>query len=384
LVSDQFRLANRDVAYHLVYSFGSADHNGVTPYASLLDVNGTLYGTTAAGGTGSACKMGCGTIFSLSKAGQEHVLYSFGSYAHDGVSPYAGLIGVGGTFYGTTRDGGSSSACSSGCGAVFSVDTAGKERVLYSFGSYTHDGTHPNTGLIDVGGTFYGTTQTGGARGHGSVFSVDTAGKERVLFSLGTYKHDGLSPAASLIITNGMLYGTTQTGGVYNDGTVFTATTAGKERIMHSFGKGSDGKEPQAALTFADGSFYGTTAAGGTSNEGTVFIMNTAGSEGALHSFGIGADGKSPQDAVTSINGTLYGATERGGSHSYGTLFSVNGTTGAEQVLYSFDGTQGAYPYAGLIDVGGILYGTTPYGGSGSGCTIAKLKGCGTVFDLSL
>ena len=49
---------------------------------------GTLYGTTAGGGT-----YGKGTIFSMSLSGNETVLHSFG-YGSDGATPLAGLVDV--------------------------------------------------------------------------------------------------------------------------------------------------------------------------------------------------------------------------------------------------------------------------------------------------
>jgi hypothetical protein len=66
-------------------------------------VNGVLYGTTEVGGAYCEGKgrSGCGVFFSISTAGTEHVLYSFGS-GHDGQVPAASLIDVNGILYGTT------------------------------------------------------------------------------------------------------------------------------------------------------------------------------------------------------------------------------------------------------------------------------------------
>jgi uncharacterized repeat protein (TIGR03803 family) len=204
-------------AYSVLYSFKGGSGDGETPYAGLVNVNGTLYGTTGYGG-GSGCYsgQGCGTVFSVTRSGTEHVLYSFGGYPYDAASPYAGLTNVNGTLYGTTRDGGGSGCY---CGTVFSVTRSGKEHVLYSF-KRGNDGKNPVAGLIDVNGTLYSTTTSGGAYGYGTVFSITMSGKETVLHSFGA-SGDGADPFAGLINVDGTLYGTTYGGGANGYGTVY-------------------------------------------------------------------------------------------------------------------------------------------------------------------
>jgi uncharacterized repeat protein (TIGR03803 family) len=101
------------------------------------------------------------------------VLYSF-SGGTDGSFPTANLINVNGMLYGTTSFGGGYYGCgnSNGCGTVFSIDPkSGTEAVLHSFGSGS-DGGSPVAGLINVNGMLYGTTASGGAQRHGTVFSI--------------------------------------------------------------------------------------------------------------------------------------------------------------------------------------------------------------------
>ncbi|MGA9272533.1 MAG: choice-of-anchor tandem repeat GloVer-containing protein, partial [Candidatus Cybelea sp.] len=128
---------------------------------SLVNAGGTLYGTTKyggayAGGPDAYHPDGGGTVFSITSTGTHKLLYSFGS-GTDGSHPYAGLIDVKGTLYGTTRNGGTG-ACS--CGTIFSITTAGTETVLHDFtGS---DGAGPVAALLDVAGVLFGTTEYGG------------------------------------------------------------------------------------------------------------------------------------------------------------------------------------------------------------------------------
>jgi uncharacterized repeat protein (TIGR03803 family) len=332
-------------------------------------VGGTLYGTTLSGGS-----VGSGTVFSITTGGAEKVLHSFGKAKTDGKDPYAGLIDVGGRLYSTTQYGGTT-----GNGTIFSITPLGAERVRWSF-EYGSDGAQPFAGLLDVGGLLYGTTSVGGAYNGGTVFSATTGGTEKVLHSFDTSGSDGFYPLAGLINVGGTLYGTTNNGGPYGSyGTVFSITTGGKEKVLHSFGSGSDGAEPEAGLIDVRGTLYGTTYFGGTYSGGTVFSLTTGGKEKVLHSFGNGSDGANPTAGLIHVGGVLYGTTAGGGAYSCGasarcgTVFSIT-TGGTERVLHSFGkGHDGMNPFAGLIDVGGTLYGTTAAGGAHNNGTVFTL-----------
>lgn len=102
----------------MLYSFVNNGADGTTPYARLVNVKGTLYGTTFYGG--NACD--CGTVFSIDPvSGKEAVLHSFGD-SPDGANPFANLINLKGTLYGVTYLGGKTTNCGGhGCGTVFSI-----------------------------------------------------------------------------------------------------------------------------------------------------------------------------------------------------------------------------------------------------------------------
>jgi uncharacterized repeat protein (TIGR03803 family) len=366
------------VNYKIVYSFG-AYPDGEEPYADLVDVGGTLYGTTYAGGTNSCATSTynntCGTVFSVTTGGSEKVLYNFRPYG-DANFPIAGLIDVGGTLYGTALGGGRYYY-----GAVYSITTGGTEKVLHSFGAAS-DGQFPGADLIDVKGTLYSTTTDGGADDVGTVFSITPSGAENVLHSFGPGRH-ARYPFASLINVDGTLYGTTTGGGAHKKGTVFSVTLSGRMKVLHSFGAASDGQHPVAGLIDVKGTLYGTTSEGGAyscvyyGGCGTVFSITTSGTEKVLHNFSGGTDGSGPMASLIDVNGTLYGTTYRGGagggcSLGCGTVFSVT-TGGSEEALHSFSGSDGSGPMASLIDVNGTLYGTTAYGGAHHGGTVFAL-----------
>ncbi len=377
----------------VLHSFGNGT-DGADPYGAglIFDAAGNLYGTTRYGGIHDA-----GTVFEMSpKEGggwTEKVLHSFGN-GSDGVNPLSGLIfDAAGNLYGATWLGGVHSL-----GTVFELSPAGDgrwtEKTLHSFGNGS-DGTQPLVSLIfDTDGNLYGTTYEGGIHGDGTVFELSPkqggSWTEKVLHSFGNGT-DGSFPlyGVSLIFdTAGNLYGTTYEGGIHGLGTVFELMPSGggdwTEKVLHSFGGGSDGISPYASLIFdTAGNLYGTTFEGGIHNGGTVFELTPDGggdwSEKVLHNFGNGADGTTPFASLIDAAGNLYGTTTGGGLHGAGTAFELSpqeGGSWTETVLHSFgNSTDGAYPYSGLIfDRAGNLYGTTWEGG---------IHAAGTVFEIT-
>jgi uncharacterized repeat protein (TIGR03803 family) len=362
-------------AYRVLYNFGSYPTDGEIPEAGLIKLNGVLYGTTIDGGSGCYSSGGCGTVFAITTSGTETVLHSF-SGAADGALPYAALTKINGTLYGTTAGGASTS------GTVYSVTTSGKESVLHRFQGIP-DGADPQAALIDVSGSLYGTTTFGGAQqNRGTVFQITTSGQEKLLYrfvfkSQGGHR-DGKYPESRLLNVNGTLYGTTYEGGEGNRGTIFKVTPSGSESVLHSFkGTKTDGAYPRAGLLYANGTIYGTTSSGGNGlcegcgnheHFGTVFEITPSGKEKLIYKFrGYPNDGAVPGELMYD-NGTFYGTTVSGGancavSHGCGTIFSIT-PSGSERMLYSFLPREGAEPVAGLVDIGGTLYGTTPDGGT--------------------
>jgi uncharacterized repeat protein (TIGR03803 family) len=252
---------------------------GFYPYAGLVQAtDGSFYGTTANGGN-SACDEGCGTVFTMSSTGTLTTLHSFDST--DGASPLGTLIqAAGGNFYGTTSfDGGE--------GTVFKITPSGTLTTLHGF-AFT-DGAFPEAGLIQAtDGNFYGTTSQGGSStacsfGCGTVFKITPGGTLTTLHNFDNT--DGALPSAVLIqATDGNFYGTTSEGGNSTAcsiggtpgpcGTVFKITPSGTLTTLHSFDN-TDGSFPNAGLIQdTNGRFYGTTVSGGSNGDGTVFSLS--------------------------------------------------------------------------------------------------------------
>ncbi len=265
-----------------------------------------------------------------SAAQQESVLYSF-EYTH-GSSPNAGVtFDAAGNLYGTTYWGGvdeigSAFELSPKAGGGWT------EKVLHNFGNGT-DGSNPVGGLIfDGAGNLYGTAQHGGPYGGGSAFELTPkAGggwTETVLHNFGNGTDGSQSSGGVIFDAAGNLYGTTWVGGAYGAGIVFELTPkAGggwAEKVLHNFGNGTDAANAQASLIFdAAGNLYSTTSYGGTNGDGTVFELTPKAGGGwlekVLHSFGSGTDGINPVDGnvIFDAAGNLYGTTFQGGLYGY-------------------------------------------------------------------
>jgi uncharacterized repeat protein (TIGR03803 family) len=246
----------------VLHSFSGTD--GRIPIGGvILDSGGNLYGTTSRGGANDD-----GAAFKIDSAGNETVLYSF-NYETVGGNPYAGLVlDSAGNLYGTLED-----AVGIGGGMVFKLDPAGNLTVLYLF-----DVGYPNAGVIlDSSGNLYGTATTydccNTPFGGGVVYQLDPAGDETVLYSF-TGGTDGAEPYAGVIRDSaGNLYGTTYSGGANTYyGTVYEVDTAGSETVLYSFTGGTDGYNPYAGVIGdSSGNLFGTTYSGGTGGGGVVF-----------------------------------------------------------------------------------------------------------------
>ncbi|MBV8344980.1 MAG: hypothetical protein JO190_08330 [Candidatus Eremiobacteraeota bacterium] len=406
----------------VLYSFQGGGSDGQNPYSGLLSGGGgEFYGTTFAGGFPSG---GAGTVYDISAAGKEAVLYKFRG-TPDGAGPQAPLIeDASGALYGTTDYGGNAPSCTYGCGTVFKLTpgTSGfTESVLYTFVG-GNDGSGPHAGLLMTkSGALFGTTVQGGGAcaqpGCGTVFELKPSGSnysESVLHAFSGMGGDGMGPAAALVAdAGGNLYGTTLWGGsatpacrngpfgVTTCGTVFKLTPSGSTytlSIIYRFKGGADGKYPESSLfPAAHGAYYGLTNQGGATfgnGYGTVFELTPKGSsytEHVLYAFKGGMDGSDPDDSpglVADRSGNLYGTTVNGGTSACaggcGTIFKLthSGSGFTESVVYRFlGGADGQFPYGGVaFTKKGTVIGPTWIGGTGS-CSGPSGSGCGTIFS---
>jgi uncharacterized repeat protein (TIGR03803 family) len=327
--------------------------------------DGNIYGTTEEGGAGE--QYGYGTVFKVSPSGVQTVIHEFDG--SDGDWPSSALVlGTDADFYGTTLYGGANSQY----GTAFKITPSGTFTMLHDFNG--KDGYFPYGGVIQgTDGNFYGTTSSGGAYENGNVYKMTPAGVVTVLYSFSCSLSDcpdGEEPVGGLVQANdGNFYGTAQKGGTNLYGTVFKITPGGTLTTIHSFDM-DDGEFPVTALVQgSDGDFYGTTVT-------SIFKITPSGELTKLHTFTDGNDGGDPQGAlIQGSDGNFYGTTSEAGADGQGTAFEIT-PEGMLTTLHAFDRTDGRFPYAPLFQAtNGTFYGTAPAGGASAD---------GTAFSISV
>jgi len=326
-----------------------------------------------------------GQIFRMTPDGELTTIYSFCAQTGcpDGDSvDRSPILGSDGDLYGVTGGGGNSSQS----GTFYKMTLEGEITTLYTFCPVAGcaDGQAPRGIILASDGNFYGTTELGGKFSAGAIFSISPTGTFKLLhtFCAQSNCNDGGYPQSPPIQgIDGNFYGTGYAGGSQNGGVIYQITAAGAYKVLYNFCSYQTscptGGNPMGPLVQdSKGNFFGTTAFGGhTKNDGVVFEFTSKNQYKVLHSF-VGYDGSVPTSGLTlASNGSLYGMTQGGGGPAKGNIYKVT-SAGVFKSIYVFRGNQGYDPFYSLFQgTNGNLYGTTLYG---------PFPCCyGTIFSLS-
>lgn len=268
-------------SYNVLYNFGSKSNDCESPDSTFTYVPSkhALYGVAYHGGTDGE---GCIFEYRLGKTPGESVLYSFTGGSSSPTYASA-LVFYKNALYGTTPEGGANDY-----GSVFKVTLDGKESLVYSFKDEP-DGAHPSAGLTVLGKALYGTALNGGQgacggyAGCGVVFKVTPAGKETVLyrFTDSASKVDGGSPQSALVAVGGTLYGTAPCTGPDCSSVIFAERpSGGHDTVVYDFVSSASTPSgyPENAYYGSPlslhGKFYGTSAGSVREGYGTVWAVS--------------------------------------------------------------------------------------------------------------
>lgn len=367
------------------FSFGGGKETNVNGGGGglIVDASGNFYGVAQGGGDPNCLAYygGCGFVYELVKSGRTwtmKVLHVF--LGPDGAAPKGTLIEVGGSFYGTTSVGGSNASCFGfGCGTVYQLTPTSSGYRLTTIHQFTGpDGANPDGAQLvaDAQGNIFGTTQAGGGG-----FSQCPAGPVTVGGGCGAvYK---LTPS--------------RTG--YAETTIFRFN-------------GFNGQDPAQGLTIVNGNLFGTTKFTDTRNENCAMVpcgivyelierKNGSYRFVLVHKFKGGKnDGSTANAIIVGRNGVLYGETRVGGGgdcsevpggqgkEGCGVLYTLTPTNAGNytfKVIYRFKKiSDGIFPGFRMVLFKGLLYGTTGGGGYVNPAVhvCVNLDGCGVLFSV--
>ena len=370
--------------YTVLHDFADGGDGGF-PYTGLtIDTAGNFYGTTDIGGT-----HGHGVIYRLKRGGAGWLLTPIYSFAggRDGSGPQGRVtIARDGTLYGTTTAGGTRDR-----GTVFRLQpqAAAPRTALQDWTkTLVHDFNGIDGGLpqgdlmFDTAGNIYGTSLGGGDNNWGTIYKLSPSGggwTESVLYSA-SEDHDGIQPLGGVVMdAAGNLYGTFSfsSGG---NGMVFKLSPSGSGwtlENLHNFGfDGDNGIQPQSGLIFDHaGNLFGTTFYGGTFLPGgAVYELSPSGGSWSYNTIAslLDGDGGPVDKLMMDSAGNLYGTALNAGAFGYGSIFKLTPSAGGWTYTSLHDFCAGGFPCADgeeprsnvVMDAAGNLYGTASTGGA--------------------
>lgn len=350
-------------------------------------MDGDFYGTSESGGIA-----GRGTIYKIkASTGERTILVSFGSDSSQplpagtvvGDRPTCRLVqGTDGTLYGTTSQGGTNNDN----GTIFSLTMGGVFTTLKEFPNDTF--ADPQELIFGSDGNLYGSTQGGGTHFGGMVFQLTPGGGfiKLVEFDGQNAPAEGFFPRGPLARdSDGNLYGTCGNGGVmsngFYNGTIYKVTPQNVKTTLARF-TGTDGvakgKSPTGVRLMSTGLLYGTTFSGGANDAGTIFKCSTTGTfttvsefDSVLFDDGPGLDSPPTEGS----DGNYYGTAGHAGQPSEngliyqitpdGVYTNIHLFGGAAEPILTFDANGGEPANGVIMGTDGNLYGATRFGGKG-------------------
>lgn len=223
-------------------------------------------------------------------------------------------------------------------------------QTLHSFAGGANDGSQPGGGTLaeDSAGNMYGTTYSGGAFNNGTIYKITPGGTFSVLYSFASAP--AANPSAGVVRDSaGNLYGTTNQAAAPRNGVVYKYTAGGQFSVLYAFTSPGTGPENGVMLDSA-GNLYGAAYVG-PGSEG-VYKIDSLGNYSVLYTMATGQASNIYGTLLLDSAGNLYGAGASGGFYGGGQVFKLDPSGN----------------YTDLWDVGG--YPSTNIGGAPSGTLV--------------
>jgi uncharacterized repeat protein (TIGR03803 family) len=326
--------------------------DGQKPATIVQGTDGSLYGATTSGNSGSA-----GIVYKVDPAG---LSYEILASMPAGQSCVSLAIGPDHYLYGAMPYGGLH-----GCGYIFRMDSTGQHFTnILSFAG-GRDAANPAAIAFSSDGHLYGIGQNGGAGGVGAIFRMWTNGSSYVLIHSFDTAH-GNTPHSLLIGADGKLYGTCVKGGTSGFGSIWQCSASGNE--MDLYAATATDNSLSGVTQALNGLLYSAAPSGGPGSAGEVISISTTGTEKQICTFNAAQNAiSSPLAVVPDVTGALYGYCQSGGAHGAGAIFSLDPQTGTLTDLYDYP-LNGNSPLIGMfIGQDSRIYATQYQGNIGAG-----------------
>ncbi len=285
--------------YAVLHQFINSE--GYEPSGKLLEASdGRLYG---------ACRWGLsnsGILYRINKNGTGFEVIFVFTGSTDGYSPVGSLVeDAAGVLYGTCF------YSSAVAGSVFKINKNGTGySTLRLFSGSGGELGYPYNGLTLSKGYLYGACGYGGSESKGGLFRIRTNGSGyQVLHEFTTADGSGSLPVGTpYIANNGKIYGTVSFGGPTDEGAVYRIDSVGTNFVvLHQFSGFTQGSYPWGGMIQAsDGLMYGSTQTGGSGGGGTIFKLNLDGSGfTVIKNINIETDGQGISSTIIDLNGNF-------------------------------------------------------------------------------
>ena len=361
-----FRIDPDSEEFVVIFEF-NGENTGRFPHGSLIEAsNGKLYGLTPYGGS-----FNLGVLFEIDPVSENFKLkYEFTGGVDSGSQPYGSLSKAGnGKLYGVLQGYGYEMEL------LFEFDpSADIYKRLYIDGPIPRENRvlMESVSLAENGNLYF--LLNGNTNDIKSINYLYEFNPYEDEFA-GVFTFSGIEtgdfPNGRLVQgVNNMLYGTTSTGGKYDQGVIFEfdPVSYSYKKILDFENESSGGKPKEGMVLAQNLKLYGLTSKGGMFNKGVLYELDTeSGNFAKLYDFD-GINGEYPDGVLVSAsNGRLYGTTSSGGTDSTGVLFEFDPSTGAYTKLMDFNLQEtGREPFSNSLVVAGngSVYGTTHFGGT--------------------
>lgn len=325
-------------------------------FSEVKAQNSALYGISTFGGL-----YGKGYIYKINPAGgPKSKVYDFDSIT--GAIPMSSLLPVGNSkYYGMTLAGGAHNA-----GVIYEFDAVSNTCALkHSFSIIDSTGRSPKGSLMQASnGNLYGMTLMGGTNSFGVLFEYDLFTNTYTV----KYNFDSITggnPEGSLTESMGILYGLTGTGANGNvNGSLFAFNLSNNNmsvKVLFNTTQGNPITTKCDLLKASNGNLYGTSVSNGIYGNGLIFEYDPIIDSFTIKkSFNYYTNGSNPEGyLMEGSNHIIYGMCRYGGANSSGTFYSYNYATDSIIKLYDVQSSL-HYPFGGFVqDTNGILYGVS-------------------------